>query len=62
MANRLITEEELESSRSLRGGWTANQFELIGVDWPPLSGWKKEILKTPIPEDNIVRFISLRGV
>lgn len=37
-----ITEELLQRGKSSRGGWTKEQFAIIGIYWPPIFGWKKK--------------------
>lgn len=46
---RTITEEEIESQRTPKGGWTRDTLEAWGVPWPPPSGWKRAILESGIP-------------
>ena len=46
---------------SERGGLTREQFRLIGVQWPPATGWKTRVLGTSIDDEAAQRFISLRG-
>jgi hypothetical protein len=50
----------LMAGRSHRGGWTREQFELLGVAWPPASGWREEVIGTRIPLEAAQRFVSTR--
>ena len=48
-----LTDAEIESGKSARGGFTRKQLEAWGVHWPPPHGWRKALLTgTPIPEPN----------
>jgi hypothetical protein len=52
--NRRITEEEIESKRTAKGGFTKAQLKRWGVSWVgknPPSGWKKWILKHGVPKN-----------
>ena len=35
----LVTKQFVHSGKTAAGGWTASQLNLIGVEWPPESGW-----------------------
>lgn len=50
----IVTEEMLESVKSLRGGYTRAVLTLLGVAWPPKHGWPKRIVRTTIPDDIFV--------
>lgn len=39
-----ITNEWLRANATRNGGYTKAQLELVGVEWPPAKGWKKEVL------------------
>lgn len=54
----LITEELLAKGRSPAGGWTRAQLIAIGVDWPPIRGWKAKILGTEISEESLQAFLA----
>lgn len=45
-----ITDEWVRANATRNGGYTRKQLELIGVDWPPIAGWKKEISGREIDE------------
>ena len=38
------TEEILESLKTNKGGYNQETLRLIGVPWPPPSGWKKDLI------------------
>lgn len=56
-----VTREFLESGKSLNGGWSREQLELIGVPWPPVSGWRREAIGRELGEEDAGRFIALRN-
>ena len=38
-------EKLVNSLQTSKGGWTRKDLEIIGVDWPPPSGWKAAFIK-----------------
>jgi hypothetical protein len=56
-----VTSELIEAGQSDRGGWTKAQLALLGVPWPPPSGWKAAVLGKAIPSSAADRFVQLRG-
>lgn len=47
---------------SERGGWTRAQLEILGIEWPPMSGWNKRLIGTELDDLDAEAFLSLRGV
>lgn len=39
-----ITYDYLDKHKTAKGAWTKKQIESLGVNWPPRSGWKQEIV------------------
>ena len=39
-----LTEDEILSKMTPKGGWTRETLESWGVPWPPPKGWKKALL------------------
>lgn len=56
-----VTEQYLNDNRTARGAWTAKQFEVLGVAWPPQRGWKRHVIGTEIDEGQAAIFESYRG-
>lgn len=56
-----ITLDLIEAGRSPQGGWNRPQLELLGVPWPPVSGWRDEVVGNPIAGSKAVQFVKLRG-
>lgn len=47
-----ITEYEIESKKTAKGGWTKKQLAEWGIAWPPVKGWKTALINgTSIPEE-----------
>lgn len=42
----------VDEGRTEKGGFTRQQLELWGVEWPPQKGWRKRLekQKEPLPE------------
>lgn len=51
-----ITNEWLEEFQSKKDGWTRIQLAAIGVDWPPLQGWKKAAAGRTISDEDRLLF------
>jgi hypothetical protein len=54
-----ITEEFIEKIASPRGGWNRPQLALLGVDWPPTTGWKRRLIGMEISEETARRLEEL---
>lgn len=55
-----VTEDLLKKGMSSKGGWKKAQFALIGIDWPPATGWKAKVLGKSIEPQDEMKFLSLR--
>lgn len=56
-----ITEELIEAGKSERGGWNRPQLALLGIDWPPVTGWKAQVVGKKITQRDAHHFVTLRG-
>lgn len=56
-----ITQSLILAGRSGPGGWNAKQLEILGVSWPPQSGWQKRIEGNFIDSRDAERFLDLTG-
>lgn len=56
-----LTEQRIDAGRSERGGWSRKQLALLGVDWPPKTGWKQRVIGDEISEDKYRQFLRLKG-
>ena len=41
---RIITEELIKSYETEKGGYLQKDLKMLGVEWPPLKGWKSRII------------------
>lgn len=55
-----ISRSLIECGRSKHGGWSRAQLGLLGIEWPPESGWIKSVIGKEISEDVAKSFIDLR--
>jgi hypothetical protein len=55
----IITDEWLVNNKTKAGGYTKTQLALVGVDWPPVHGWKKTVIGTELSEENKKTFEQL---
>lgn len=46
-----VSDAEIETSRSPRGGWTRETLAQWGVPWPPPKGWRKALTAKPARPD-----------
>lgn len=51
-----VTEAWIREHSTANGGWTRDQFEAVGVAWPPKSGWIKAITGKMISDRERERF------
>jgi len=57
-----ITKALLDAGRSNRKGWNRSQLAILGVPWPPPSGWKNRVSGKTISATDAKRFLALRGI
>jgi hypothetical protein len=50
--NYQLSKEFLDSLRTPNGGYTSTVLKLLGVDWPPIKGWKQRIIGKFISAEN----------
>ncbi len=55
--------ETIEQGCSENGGWNKPQLALVGIEWPPVRGWRKLLEKSGLRVRREVheQFIALRG-
>jgi hypothetical protein len=56
-----ITDEWITAGMSDRGGWSKAQLAILGVAWPPVTGWKQRVKGRLIPQAEAERFVALRN-
>lgn len=57
----VITGQLIRSGQSANGGWSMKQFQLLGVEWPPGTGWKARIIGNEITEHDKNQFLNLKN-
>jgi hypothetical protein len=57
----ILTDYIIEEGKSFNGGWSQPQVELLGVSWPPQSGWKKKLVGIEVDDDVVDKFLSLKN-
>ena len=57
----IITMDIIEQGKTKNGGYTKKQLEILGVQWPPVKGWKTNIKKNPIiiSKEKLNEFLEL---
>jgi len=56
-----ISDELIESGKSAAGGYSRAQLALLGVAWPPVSGWKRQVFGAQITKEAAADFVAGRG-
>lgn len=54
-----LTDELIRAGESRRGGYSARQLEVLGVSWPPVKGWKRDVIGKQIDAASYRRFLNL---
>lgn len=57
-----LTHELIHAAKTQKGGWTKAQLEVIGVSWPPVNGWRHNVVGKEISEADYQRFCDLASV
>lgn len=58
----IITRQWLMDNRTENGAWTRAQLSVLGMSWPPSSGWIDELIGREISEDVARQFADARSV
>lgn len=57
-----ITREWIKANARKDGqGWNKKQLEVVGVEWPPSSGWIERIVGGELSDEKARLFESLKG-
>jgi len=51
-----ITNEWLTEHRTKGGGYNAKQLNLLGIQWPPKTGWKQKLIGTNLDSEKAKQF------
>ena len=55
-----LTAEMVHAGKSRQGGWSREQLELLGVDWPPVEGWIGRACSRRWPGTTVATFLRLK--
>lgn len=58
----IITNEWLHQHCSRGTAWTAAQFKVLGIAWPPQHGWKSKVIGREITEETAQEFADTATV
>lgn len=58
----IITKEFIENGATNKVGITCTQFKLLGVGYPPMSGWKKKIIGKELDDHKADLYLRMKGV
>ena len=55
--------ETLDQGRRVKGAWNRAQFALLGIAWPPIKGWKAELIRQNfrLSRERHDEFVALRS-
>ena len=57
----VVTRSLMLSGMSKKGGWSKEQLSLLGVKWPPPSGWRRRVESfLIISGDTAKEFVALK--
>jgi len=57
----ILTQPVLERCESLANSYTRETLAALGVDWPPVQGWKRALLGREIPQADYDRALAGRS-
>jgi hypothetical protein len=52
--------EMVHAGRSKRGGWSKEQLDLLGVEWPPTKGWIGRLTGKRVTGSALAAFLRLK--
>jgi hypothetical protein len=55
-----VTNELLEAAMSAAGGWSRPQLAILGVEWPPVKGWRTAVIGTLLDAEKAATLVSLK--
>ncbi len=55
-----VTRDIIEAGQSSNGGWSQEQLRQIGVDWPPVKGWKDQVIGSDFSAAKVEEFLRLK--
>lgn len=61
MKTIILTQPVIEACESLANTYTRETLTALGVEWPPIQGWKRALLGREIPMDDYQRALAGRS-
>jgi len=58
----IITDEILEQGASDNGAWSYKQLKCLGVNVQNNSGWRRKLIGTDIPDEDVEEFLALKNL
>ena len=57
----ILTKEILDEGRSNNGGFGSKQLKLLGVEWPPPTGWANNVIGQEYEQEILEKFVDLKN-
>ena len=54
-----ITRHHFSVAQTKRGGFRREQFELLGIKFPPTAGWKEQVIGAEYPDEIVKQFVAM---
>jgi len=54
--SKTLTYEYIQEHKTDAGGWTSKQLKVLGIEWPPKSGWINDVCGKTITDDDAKAF------
>ena len=58
---KILTYDYIQQHKTDAGGWTSKQLKILGIDWPPKSGWIDDICGKSITEEDAIAFENAKS-
>lgn len=54
-----MTWELINEGKTKEGGYTKEQLRLLGINWPPMAGWKNLLIDWDVADEKVKQFIAI---
>jgi hypothetical protein len=51
-----ISDDWILKNATKNGGYTKRQLAIVGIDWPPVAGWKAEVIGLDLDRVSVEEF------
>jgi len=59
----IITDNWLTYNKTPAGGYNKKQFQILGIEYPPIKGWKNNVIGMDLPDEKVKQFENIsRGI